>query len=53
MTRWANEHSDAFVAAVTGSDDRVARSVAASATKAVTVRPFRREWSWSGAVITR
>ena len=41
------------MAAVTGSDDLVDRSLAASATSAVTERPFRREWSWSGAVIPR
>ena len=42
-TRWANEERDALVAAVTGSDDLVDRSFAASATRAVTDKPFRRE----------
>ena len=40
-----------------GRGHRIGRSggseLAASATRAVTVRPFRREWSWSGAVIPR
>src|SRR5271165_4760507 len=52
-TRWANEHSAALVAAVTGSGALLARRSAHSATKAVTVRPFRRERSSSGAVNTR
>src|SRR5664280_690954 len=52
-TRWASEESDALVAAVNGSADRVGRSFAASPTSAVTDRPFRREWSWSGAVNPR
>ena len=39
--RWANDDNDAFVAAVTGSGDRVGRSLAPSATSAGTDRPFR------------
>ena len=41
------------MAAVNGSADRVGRSFAASPTNAGTVRPFRRQWSWSGAVNPR
>ena len=49
----ASEDSDALVAAVTGSADLVARSLALSVTSALTVRPFSRECSWSGAVKPR
>ena len=53
-TRWASEESDALVAAVTGSGDLVDRSLAAiSHQRSSTERPFRRERSWSGAVIPR
>ena len=48
--RCANEDSDALVAAVTGSGDRVGRSLVPSATRAGTERPLRRQRSCSGAV---
>src|SRR5450631_1728998 len=49
----ANELSDILWAAITGSPDRDARNRDASLTKTETVRPFNRQRSWSGAVITR
>ena len=48
--RWANEDSDALVAAVTGSGDLVGRSFAPSAISAGTERPFSRQRSCSGAL---
>jgi hypothetical protein len=44
--RWANELSEALVAAVTGSAELFARSP--WATNLGIARPFRRPWSWSG-----
>ena len=48
--RWANDDSDALVAAVTGSGDLVGRSLVPSATSAGTERPFNRHRSCSGAL---
>ena len=49
-TRWASEESDALVAAVTTSGERVGRSPWAAATNSVIGRPLRRLCSWSGAL---
>ncbi len=51
--RWASEDKEALVAAVTGSGDRVGRSLVPSATRAGTDRPLRRQRSCSGAVKPR
>ena len=48
--RWADELSEALVAAVTGSAELFARSP--WATNLGIARPFRRPWSWSGPVTT-